>query len=767
MPPAAKGERAAEASDSFGSPMRDISSDQKGRIMNKPAITALALLIGCAMGAVAAEGEPAAPEAAPRPKVGLVLGGGGALGLAHIGVLKTLEECRIPIDYVAGTSMGSIIAGFYACGMSPAEMQTWLEGLDWDEVMNDATPRRELAFRRKQDDQRYLFEMGLNFKGPKMGTGMAAGQKFNNLLQLITLRAGGITNFDQLPVPYRAVATDLQSGEALVLDHGNLATAMRASMAVPGVFTAVEWNGRILVDGGIVDNLPVDVMREMGADVIIAVDVGADSDKVDPASLNSLGGILSRTYSIAQRPEQIEQFKRADIGIQPVLAGLTASDFDRVSEFVPRGEEAARGSIQALAGLAVDEKEYAEFLARQRRARPEGIVIEEVAVTGNRRVGEGAIRGRINSRAGKPFDEKILQLDLMRIYGIGEFEQVLFWLDPGEDGRRILRYDVKEKSWGPLYLSYGLNLRSDFEQDAEWTMLLNVTRRSLNSLGGEWRNDFELGSRQTILSEFYQPLDSGGILFVAPTFQYDSERQMVYSNDNRIAEYDVRKVEGRLDFGVQLRRYAELRLGPVWGTGKAQVETGASDLPEIDEDYSGWRAGLIVDRQDRTLFARKGYYLEVEGLAADPAMGGEADFNKLSGVFRGYQSFGDHTFTVGLQGGTGFGDPLPAYAQFTLGGAFSFAGLAETQFRGSYLGVASLGYRYRLLQLPSQLGKGIYAMTRFDVGNTWQDEFDADDVRYGGMVGLGADTAMGPMYLAYGLADGGYDRFYVSLGTVF
>ena len=379
--------------------------------MNRIQIATIAFM-GCLLaGPVASRADPAAAEAPapqkkpPRPKVGLVLGGGGALGLAHIGVLKVLEEQRIPIDFIGGTSMGSIIAGLYASGMSPDEMQAWLESLDWDEVMSDATPRRELYFRRKQEDQRYLLEMGLNWKGPKMGTGLAAGQKFNNLMQLVTLRAAGITDFDRLPIPYRAVATDLQSGTARVLDHGNLATAMRASMAVPGVFTAVEIDGRVLVDGGIVDNLPVDVVKAMGADVVIAVDVGSDADVVDPESLKSLGGILGRTYTIAQRPEQIEQFKHADIGIQPVLAGLTAGDFARVSEFVPKGAEAARGKRAELARLAVGEPEYAEFLKKQRRPKPVETEVDALAVSGNHRVSDQAIRGRIQSRAGAPFDQ--------------------------------------------------------------------------------------------------------------------------------------------------------------------------------------------------------------------------------------------------------------------------------------------------------------------------------------------------------------------------
>lgn len=702
-----------------------------------------------------------------RPKVGLVLGGGGALGLAHIGVLKVLEENRVPIDYIGGTSMGSIIAGLYACGMSPDEMQTFLESLDWNEVMNDETPRRELFFRRKLEDQRYLFELGLSRHGFQTGTGMAAGQKFNNILEYITLRAATVTDFNQLPIPYRAVATDLQSGQPYVMDHGHLATAMRASMAVPGAFTPVDIDGHILVDGGIVDNLPVDVVKAMGPDIIIAVDVGADADQVDPESLKTMGGILGRTYTIAQRPEQMEQFKQADIGIQPVLAGLTAAQFDRVSEFVPKGMAAARAKQSELAGLSVSDEAYATFLARQRRSNDVNQLVEAVRVVGNQRVDESVIRGRIRSAPNEPFNARIVNRDLSRIYGIGEFEQVLFRFQPDSNGVNTLTYDAREKSWGPTYFKYGLNLQTDFEGDAEWAMLLNLTRMSINDLGAEWKNDIELGSSRAILSEFYQPLDRRGFLFLAPTVNYKSEIQDLYEDDDKVAEYDVRKVETRLDVGFQLRQYAELRMGPVWGSGRAEVQTGSADLPTLDEDYAGWAVGLIVDRQDRTVFAREGYYFKTDATFAREDLGGDRNFDKLTANYQQQHSLGEHTLSLGLQGGSSLGSELPGYAQFTLGGPFSFAGLAEDQFRGSYLGVASLGHRYRLLALPSQLGRGVYTVARLDVGNVWQDEVDREDVRCGGALGLGADTAIGPLYLAYGLAEGGYGRIYFSLGTAF
>ncbi len=720
---------------------------------------------------VAAEQEsastPASVTAATRPRIGLALGGGGALGLAHIGILKELEAQRIPIDVIGGTSMGAIVAGLYACGMSPGEIEVFISGLDWNEVMSDATPRRELYFRRKQDDQRYLFEMGLKRDGLKLGTGMVAGQKFNNLMQLITLRAADITDFDQLPTPYRAVATDLESGRPYVISGGNMATAMRASMAVPGAFTPVEIDGRLLVDGGVVNNLPVDVIKAMGVDIVIAVDVGSAADTVDRDRLRTLGGILGRTYAIAQRPNSLEQLQRADIVIQPPLAGFTASQFQRVCELIPVGERAAQAHVAELAPHALSPEDYDAFRASRRRPAPDRIIIHDVVVEGHQRVNAAIVRGRLRSRPGEAFDADTIQRDLMRAYGIGEFEHILFRLDRSEDGDGVLRYQIKEKAWGPTYLAFGLRLQSDFENDADWNMLLNITRRSLNALGAEWRNEIEFGSMKVGVSEFYQPLDVRGDFFLAPRVEYHSELENVYENDRRVAEYKVHRTEARLDFGIQLRRYAEFRIGPLWGTGKAEVETGASDQPEFDERYAGWAAQVIIDRQDRTLFAREGYYADLRARLAREIMGGERDFDQIMGVSRYQRSFGDHTITISLQGGSSLGSDLPGYAQFQLGGPFGFAGLADGQFRGSYLGVGSLGYRLRLMELPAQLGRGLYAITRFDTGNVWPDDVALDDLRYGGTVGVGADSTMGPISLLWGAADGGYTRYYFSLGTVF
>ena len=711
---------------------------------------------------------PSAPPAGKRPKIGLVLGGGGALGMAHVGVLKVLEEQRIPIDYIGGTSMGSIIGGLYASGMSPEEIQTFLEGLDWNEVMSDETPRQEMFFRRKGDDQRYLLELGFRDGGFKMGTGMAAGQKFNNIMQFITLRTLGTTDFDRLPIPFRAVATDLKSGEPFVIKSGNLPTAMRASMAVPGAFTPVEIDGHLLVDGGIVNNLPVDVVKAMGAEFIIAVDVGSDADKVSDESLRSLGGILGRTYAIAQRPEQMAMYKLADLGIQPNLAGYSATQFDRAAKIIPTGETAARQMIPQLSKLSVSPEDYAKFVAGHRRANPEQLTLRNISVTGNQRVADELIQGRIRLQPGEIFTQRRVEGDLKRIYGLDEFEQVMARFEPAEDGACDLAYDVREKSWGPLYFKFGLQLASDSKENSDWKMLINFTRMSLNSLGAEWRNELQVGSTQDILSEFYQPLDSSGFLFLAPNIEYKSDLQDIYNREgDNIANYEVDRMGGRFDVGVQLRHYAEFRVGPYLGRGKARVETGAADLPQLDEDLGGWMTSVTVDRQDRTLFARSGYYFKAQGKMATEDFGGERDYEKFSTELKGYKTVDGHTFVLGLQLGISPDKNLPAYDQYTLGGAFSFAGLAEDQFRGQNLGVASLGYRYRLMTLPTTLGQSVFAMTRLDVGNVWEDDIDENDLRHGASIGVGADTKFGPMYLAYGHADGGYNRYYFSLGASF
>ena len=705
-----------------------------------------------------------------RPTVGLVLGGGGALGFAHIGVLKSLEEQRIPIDYIGGTSMGSIVAGLYAIGMSPQEIEDVLLSLDWWDVLRDATPRDQLEFRQKEDDGRFFgLDIGIKRSGIAMSAGLASGQKFNNLLEMLALRVAGEEDFDEFPIPYRAVATDVEKGEMVVMSNGRVATAMRASMAVPGAFTPVLRDGRVLVDGGLVNNIPVDVVKAMGADIIIAVDVGKPSEAKQKDRADTLGDILGNTYAIMQRPKQLLQMEKAQVLIQPETGVFSASEFHRVGEIIPVGRVAADAAKPDLSRYAVSESEYMQFLVRQRQTLEKPAVVSKVTVTGSKRVNPRVLENRIFSEPGKPLAVDTVTRDLRRLYGMGELQQIQFHTVPGEDGTTELVYDVTEKPWGPTYLKLGLNLRTDFDNDAHWAVLLNLTRRSLNQRGAEWRNELQFGDRQRILTEFYQPVDTRGFFFVAPSVEFNDRIEDVYDGEDKIAEYDVQTVLGRFDLGVQLRHYAELRIGPTYGHGKAEVATGAEDLQEVDEDLGGLSVRLTSDRLDRSVFPRKGFRTHIDYRAMSEDMGGDRTYDRLYAYHKQFFSWNDHTINYALTGGSSLDTEIPEYDEFKLGGPFLFSGLADGQKRGPYLGVASLGYRYRLSRLSPSIGQATYLITRVDTGNVWEDSSDAgtDDIIWGGSVGIGADTIAGPILLGYGRAEGSYSSWYFSLGTSF
>ena len=314
---------------------------------------------------------PRAAEAPRRPRVGLVLSGGSAHGFAHVGVLKVLEELRVPVDVVAGTSMGSIVGGLYASGMSPAEMERLLLTTDWEDLLDDRPSRDRLSYRRKQDDVlNYVdLEMGLTRKGIAFPSGLIAGQKLGFLLKSLTLGTVGVASFDALPIPFRCVATDIATGEKVVLSDGSLAEAIRASMSIPAVFSPVPRGGRLLVDGGLVENLPVAEAEAMGAEVVVAVDVS--SDKFDPEKLKSFGGVLSRMVEPPDQAERLEGPSRASVVVAPQVADIPSMDFARAADLVARGEEAARALAKELSALSVPEEEYRAYRERVRGRRPD------------------------------------------------------------------------------------------------------------------------------------------------------------------------------------------------------------------------------------------------------------------------------------------------------------------------------------------------------------------------------------------------------------
>src|SRR5277367_5187154 len=508
------------------------------------------------------------PAAEVRPRICLVLSGGGARGMAHIGVLKVLEESKIPIDCIAGTSMGAVVGGLYASGMTAAQIEATMRSVDWQEAFRDAPPRRDLAFRRKQDDRNFLVRLPLGLKHGKilLPKGFIQGQKLQETLRQLTLPFSNSTDFDSLPTPFRAVATDLLTGNAVLMDKGDLAIAMRASMSAPGVFAPVELNGELLVDGGLAENLPINVARAMHPDILIVSDVSFPLQSRD--QLDSALSISNQMLAILVRKDTDRQ--RASLGakdilIEPVLGATTATNFSTPGEFIARGETAARQALAKLSAYGVGDAAYRDYLARRAAREPGLPPIKFVRVDEQSKRYEKTIMAEMAPLVGKPLDFDDVGKRITELYGLGNFETLDYTLvdkkapaaaaatsattataaagtgDAGStaatDEESGLEVRARRKSWGPNYVRFGLNLEDDFQGNSRYNAAARFILTEINELGAELLTDVQFGSDPKVVSEFYQPLDASRTWFVAPSARIESRDLGIYENNVEVANF--------------------------------------------------------------------------------------------------------------------------------------------------------------------------------------------------------------------------------------
>lgn len=714
----------------------------------------------------------AAPETTPhRPKIGLALGGGGARGLAHIGVLKVLEELRVPIDYIAGTSSGAIIGGMYAAGLSPDQIEIRIASIDWDDMLSDRLARRDLSYRRKQNDRNYLFPVELGMRGlrPIFPRGLIAGQKIGFFLRSATLRAAGVTNFDHLAVPFRAVATDIETGAPVVLNSGDLAEAMQASMAIPGIFSPLEIGGRLLVDGGMSSNVPVDVVRAMGADIIIAVNISAPL--LNRKQLESIVDISDQTLSMLSlktNQQQLSQLGGDDILITPEVATIGTMEFERTTEAVMAGAAAAKAQNPLLHKNSMAPKEYTRHLRHQRTHLAALARVDFISIDKPARVSEEIIARRLKTSAGNPLNIDTLRSDLTRIYDLGDFERVDFRVVQTEAGEG-LQIDAQEKSWGPNYLRFGLNLTDDFEGDSRFNILINYTRTWVNPLGGEWKNEFSIGRTRRVFTEFYQPLDTFSVWFIAPRLQYNQDTRDVYNGDHRVAQYGAKTTEVGFDTGLELGKHGEIRFGLLRDWVRAAPHVGATDLPQYDIRQGAYTASLAYDRIDDVNFPRYGTLIRSRLFMARKELGADNTYDKLDMNWLTAFTYNTHTMFASVEMGTNLNNQLPFYDTFTLGGFQHLSGYHTEQLSGQYLAFGRLVYYERIGRLPKAVGTGVYFGVSLETGNVWEsrDAVGPNNLRKSGSLFASADTVMGPLYFAYGLSDGGNYMFYLFLGRTF
>lgn len=713
---------------------------------------------------------PSAGPAQERPRIGLALSGGGARGLAHVGVLRELEAQRIPIDMVAGTSMGAVVGGLYASGLSPDEIEALVDTVDWEALLSETPPRSALGYRSRAEQRRtpVAFEIGLAGGGIRLPGGLLTGQPLDLLLRRLTLPVAAIDDFSALPIPFAAVATDIERGERVVLRDGDLVEAVRASMAIPVVFSPVEIDGRLLTDGGLVDNLPVEIVRSMGADVVIAVDAAPRLE--GGPHIRTIPGIVDQIVAIVGRQRIEESLALADVAITPDLEGFGLFEFDEATVILERGAAATRDAGRDLEPLALSERAYGEWRAARIPLRPPD-EIDRVDVVVPARVDPRRIRARLDLRPPFPLDADLLEHSANRVFALGGFERVTYAVER-EGAKGVVTIRAIDDLRGRDVMRFGLRLVTDTGGADLRTGIVTFTGRAawmrsdLNARGGESRLEVRLGQTNAILGELHQPLDFAGRWFVEPGGRVESARQPLVDDGRVVAEYDVLRLIARLDGGLVLGLSTEARLGLAFGRIDAEVDPGPPGLlPDLDDRIGAVTASVTHDRLDDADWPLEGLFARATAFVARDGLGSVREYERLTFDAHGFATRGRITGFAGVEAGTDLDSGLPAYDDFRLGGFFSLSGFGPDELRGSRLALGRLGTLVRLAQLPPAL-HGVFAGGWVEVGDAWTGA-DDPDARWAVTGALGAETILGPVWLAYGRGEGDRDRVYVALGPAF
>ncbi|MBH9551239.1 patatin-like phospholipase family protein [Inhella sp. 4Y17] len=726
---------------------------------------------------LATSGSALAAEApANRPKVGLVLSGGGARGLTHIGVLKVLERERIPVDVIAGTSMGAIIGGLYASGMSASALERELKALDWEQVFANRVDRQHLSQRRKEEDYAFsaALELGLREGELRAPQGTVSSRGLEVLLRRLTLPTRDLPSFDALPIPFRAVATDMESGEALVMDQGDLATALRASMSVPGVFSPIERNDRLLGDGGLVNNLPVDVARRLGAERVIAVNVGTPLSGRE--ALGSLLGLTTQMINILTEQNvkrSLASLWDEDVLINPGLGSLTAADFERASEFIRIGEASAEALVAELRPLSLSAAQYARWRTeRQLQGEPAPPVLAALRMDGSQSTRPERWLAVLDSKPGDPFDVRKAVRDTRLLAASGDYARVDFHLEASPAGE-VLVFDLEDKPWGPNYLKLGLDLSTDDRGLGSFNLRLSHNRHWLNSLGGEWRNQLTIGRAPRLFSEWYQPLaaqaGTRSDWFVSAWGEAQLKRTALFDTAGQTtALLRRRTLTAALDLGQPWGRLGEFRLGlwqeaARWHSDINTVPLPLDRLNQVQRLF-GLRAQVQVDQLDEVNFPRSGWRTVVTGIhGRQTGLDGRAYRLEAEGLR--VLSWGDTT--LNLYGKLARTQVLPDVpgGPYALGGFQQLSGMQADQITGNALALFRAGVYHRLLDAPV-LSRGLFLGGSLEAGNVWIQPRAArwSALRWAGSVYVGADTAIGPLYLALGRTDTGSNAVYLFLG---
>ncbi|ELS9503669.1 patatin-like phospholipase family protein [Vibrio parahaemolyticus] len=732
-----------------------------------------------------------------RPKVAVVLAGGGAKGAAHIGVLKALEEMHIPVDIITGTSMGAYVGGLYATGMSADEIESFIYSVDWNSGYRDRVDRSQRRVRDKEYEDRYQIttDLGLRFGEVRAPTGVVQGQNMLRVLRETTGNLGRFDSFDELAIPYRSVATDILELDEVVIGNGYLVDAMMASMSVPGALPPYKLNGHMLVDGGVVNNMPVDVARAMGADVVIAVDISTDYKTEDDfTGLFTVADQLSNYLVRRSTQQQVETLQEHDVYIRPNVGQMETVEFDKMPWAFQSGYDITKEMESKLAGLRLSNAEYQKYIDHKQEVRKKLVygddrVVDEIVIVNNTHYSDVLLTNRLELETGRKIETAEIEKAVENLYALDRFELITYHFEE-VDGSNLLVFDVNEKSWGPNYLNFRFFLEDDFDTDSQYGIGMSTNFTNLNSHGAEMALNVEMGTDKLIEAELYSPVLSSQEFFVAGKVAYSSEgRNLPVSDDdsslssvNDFLPVSYTEFVSEVAIGIQPTLWQELRLGGRYSSGSIELSTLAS-VGNLDFERRGLFANYRLDTLDDFAFPTRGLLVDLEYLVSHDTSPEEIGQSKPKDIvedtvyeidarFKGAMSYQRHT----LVGQAEYSFVQSKNSSITLdprelGGFLHLSGIPRNSLIGQNLFFSSLVYRYKWFDNDFGLFEApVYVGASLEHGGTWSDndlKLNEAPLYNAASIFFGVDSPIGPIMLAYGRTEQDMEAVYLIVGTSF
>ena len=717
-----------------------------------------------------AQGHSTAEPAQQRPTLGLVLQGGGALGLAHVGVLTWLEQHHIPVNYIAGTSMGGLVGGVYATGHDAAEMRKVVDGINWDQVLSGKTPFQDLSFRQKQDARDYpnSLEFGIR-KGLQFPAGFNSGQGVSLILDQVALPYSEIKSFNDLPIPFACVATDLVSGKPKVFHDGSLSLALRSTMSLPGIFTPVRQKDAIYADGGLLDNIPISVAKKMGAELVLGVHL--EEAGITPDATMSSFAVLGRSISVMISANELRSMEDADLLLSVPVQKYTALDFDKANEIIQAGYDAAAAKAKILMTLAVDDTTWNQYLAERNARRRTNPIPTFVTVNGVNADLSRSVETQLSNVVGKPIDFDELDHEIMELKGMGRFSNLSYEF-VNQNGQQGLLIKTEENAFGPPTVRPLILIDGSNYLNVTFNMGARVTFMDVGGFRSEWRSDIILFSEYGFRSEYYHPFNPQTHWFIAPHGEFESSPFYVYDNNQLISTYRQRNYGGAVDVGYQFGRTGELRIGYAGGWEHFAPEIGnPNELPKFSGAYGNAEVRYQLDRLDDPVIPRQGQFVQVDWQWFNTSPIATNQYPVLQGKMQLFHKLSEPTsvFLNGYAGTTfNYETGLP---QFSLGGSQRLVAYGINELLMDKYFLFQLGYLHQLTRLPPLLGGGVYALVTYEAAQVYGAPHTMINKASGfptdGAAGIVVNTIFGPVEAAYAYGDTGHRKFFFRIGRLF